>query len=241
MAATCGTSRRFYNPLLNMQPPACIGIILDGNRRWAKAKDLHSLQGHRQGAETLKTVVRAAQELGIKHMAVYAFSTENWGRAREEVTYLMGLIKEGMEKHFTELAQEGVRIRVVGDRARFGEDIRSVFDKVDADTSHNSKITLWLCLSYGSKAEIVDAARKVAAAGGEVTEESLRAHMWSAEMPDPDIIIRTGGEQRLSNFLLWQGAYSELFFVDKLWPDFGKEDLEKVLAEYAVRERRYGK
>jgi undecaprenyl diphosphate synthase len=223
-----------------MKAPACIGIILDGNRRWAKEKGLPTLEGHRAGVETLKEAVRAAGEKGIGHVAVFAFSTENWQREPAEVAYLMELFMEMAGKHAGELAREGARTRFVGQRERFSPELQKSMDAVERDTANNGKITLWICLSYGGRAEIVEAARAVAAEGGEITEESLRAHFWSAQMPDPDIIIRTGGEKRLSGFLLWQSAYSELFFIDKHWPDFAKEDLEAVLNEYAARERRMG-
>ena len=223
-----------------MKTPACIGIILDGNRRWAREKGLPTLEGHRAGVETLKEAVRAAGEKGIGHVAVFAFSTENWRREPAEVACLMELFMEMAGKHAGELAREGARTRFVGQRERFSPELQKSMDAVERDTAHNGKITLWICLSYGGRAEIVEAARAVAAEGGEITEESLRAHFWSAQMPDPDIIIRTGGEKRLSGFLLWQSAYSELFFIDKHWPDFAKEDLEAVLNEYAARERRMG-
>lgn len=223
-----------------MEAPACIGIILDGNRRWAKEKGLPALEGHRAGIEALKEAVRSAAEKGIRHVAVFAFSTENWRREPAEVAYLMELFMEMAGKHAGELAREGARTRFAGQRERFSPELQKSMDAIERDTAHNGKITLWVCLSYGGRAEIVEAARAVAAGGGEITEESLRAHFWSAQMPDPDIIIRTGGEKRLSGFLLWQSAYSELFFVDKHWPDFAGEDLEAVLKEYAARERRMG-
>jgi len=214
---------------------------MDGNRRWAKEKGLPTLEGHRAGTEAVKTVVRAAGERGIKHLAVFAFSTENWQREPAEVSYLMGLFMEMAKLHAEELAQEGARTRFVGQRERFSPELQKAMDDIEQKTAHNDKITLWICLSYGGRAEIVAAAKALAAAGQEITEESLRGYFWSADMPDPDIIIRTGGEKRLSGFLLWQSAYSELFFIDKYWPDFGKEDLEAVLSEYAARERRMGK
>lgn len=221
--------------------PACIGIILDGNRRWAKEKGLPKLEGHRAGVEAVKTMVRAAGERGIKHVAVFAFSTENWQREPAEVSYLMDLFMEMAATHAQELAEEGARTRFVGQRERFSPELQKSMADIEQKTAHNDKITLWICLSYGGRAEIVEAARAAAAAGEEITEKSLRLNMWSADMPDPDIIIRTGGEQRLSGFLLWQSAYSELFFIDKYWPDFAKEDLAQVLSEYAARERRMGK
>ena len=221
--------------------PACVGIILDGNRRWAKEKGLPQLEGHRAGTEAVKTAVRAAGDMGIKHLAVFAFSTENWQRDPAEVSYLMGLFMEMARTHAEELAQEGARTRFIGQRERFSPDIQKAMSDIEQKTVHNDKITLWICLSYGGRAEIAAAAQKACAAGEQATEEAIAKHLWSADMPDPDIIIRTSGEQRLSGFLLWQSAYSELFFVDKFWPDFNKGDLEAVLSEYAARERRMGK
>lgn len=223
-----------------MEAPACVGIILDGNRRWAKEKGLAKLEGHRAGVEALKGSVRAAAQMGIKHMAVFAFSIENWRREPAEVSYLMDLFMEMASRHSEDLAREGARIRFAGQRERLSPELRKSMDAIEQKTAHNGAITLWICISYGGRAEIAAAARALAAAGEEITEESLRGHFWSAQMPDPDIIIRTGGEKRLSGFLLWQSAYSELFFMDKHWPDFAKEDFEAVLEEYAARERRMG-
>ena|SRR3989344_8489352 len=222
-------------------PIHCIGIIPDGNRRWAKARGLSKFEGHRAGVETIKTIVRAASEHDIKHVAVWIFSTENWTRESEEVSYLMDLFLEVAHTHARELAKEDVRIRFVGQRERFAPELRQAIEEVEQETADKKKITLWLCLSYGGRAEIVDAAEKVSAAGEKISEETIAKHLWTAEMPEPDLIIRTSGEKRLSGFLSWKGAYSELFFSDTLWPDFSKEELYGILAEYATRERRMGK
>lgn len=219
---------------------SCVGIILDGNRRWAKAKGLSTLEGHRAGMETLKKTVRFVRDRDIKHLVVYAFSTENWNREPEEVSYLMGLIQEFARKEMEELGKEGVRVRFAGQRGRFSADVRKSMDTIEKETAHNTAITLWCCLSYGGRAEIV-AAANAAADVGEVTEETLAQHLWTAEMPDPDIIIRTSGEKRLSGFLTWQSVYSELFFTDTKWPDFSEEEFDSILAEFASRERRRGK
>ena len=219
---------------------ACIGIILDGNRRWARAHGVSKLEGHRAGVETLQKMVRFARDRGIKHLVVYAFSTENWSRDTDEVSYLMGLFSETIRKEMNELGKENVRVRFAGQRARFPLDLQQAMRDIEEKTSQNDAITLWTCLSYGGRAEIA-AAAIAAAAKGTITEESLSQNMWTAEMPDPDIIIRTGGEKRLSNFLPWQSVYSELFFTETLCPDFNKEEFDAILEEFAQRERRRGK
>ena len=220
--------------------PSCVGIILDGNRRWAKGNGVSKLEGHRAGMETLKKTVRFVRDSDIKHLIVYAFSTENWSRDKDEVSYLMDLFREAIKKEMNELGKENVKVRFVGQRERLSEDLQQSMDEIEKETAENEAITLWVCLSYGGRAEIVAAANP-AAKSDLITEELLAKNLWTAEMPDPDIIIRTGGEKRLSNFLLWQSAYSELFFTDTLCPDFNKEEFDSILAEFAQRERRNGK
>ncbi len=220
--------------------PVCVGIIMDGNRRWAKAKGLPQLEGHRAGSKKLKETVHFFRSRGIKHLVVYAFSTENWNREPAEVSYLMDLFRELIEKEMVQLGKEGVRIRFIGQRERFSEGLQQAMHTVEEKTMKNDAFTLWFCLSYGGHAEIVSAAR-AAAHEGEITEESLARHLWTAQMPEPDIIIRTGGEKRLSNFLPWQSVYSELFFSDTYWPAFTTEEFDSILAEFAERERRHGK
>jgi undecaprenyl diphosphate synthase len=220
--------------------PACVGIILDGNRRWAKARGLPAFEGHRAGMEALTRAVRFVSESGVRHLIVYAFSTENWNRKEEEVAYLMDLFRESMQKQMRAFGKEGVRARFVGQRERFSDSLRQAMDEVEEETKGNDSLTLYVCLSYGGRAEIV-AAANAAAAEGEVTEETLMCHMWTAGMPDPDIVIRTSGEKRLSGFLPWQTVYSELFFINTFWPDFSKEEFDAILVEYAQRERRRGK
>lgn len=220
--------------------PNCIGIILDGNRRWAKEKNLPSLEGHRQGVERMRDVSRWVRDRGIKHLAVYAFSTENWNRGQEEINYLLKLLRTAIDEFFLELAKEDIRIRFVGERSRFSEDTQKAMQNLEEKSSRNEKLTLWVCLSYGGRAEILKAA-KSASEKGEVTEETLSKNLWTSEMPDPDIIIRTGGEKRLSGFLTWQSIYSELFFIDCFWPDFSEKILDQILAEYSERNRRMGK
>ena len=223
------------------QPPQCIGIILDGNRRWAKAKGLPGLQGHRTGLSKITDCAHWVREAGIKHLVVYALSTENLHRTEEEVSYFMELAIEAAETKIAELGKENVRVKFIGNLALVPSKVREAVEKVERETAQNSGLTLWICFAYGGRAEIVAAAAKAAAAGENITEESLPKYFWSAGMPDPDLVIRPGGEKRLSNFLLWEAAYSELFFVDTMWPDFSKEKLDEVLAEFSQRQRRMGK
>jgi undecaprenyl diphosphate synthase len=222
------------------KPVRCIGIILDGNRRWAKERGLPTLEGHRRGFENLKKAARWVRDRSIPHLAVFAFSTENWGRSAEEVSYLMDIFREAIRDTQEELGKEGIRVRFLGQRERFAPDMQKGMREAEEKTAHNDALTLWVCLSYGARTEIVAAAHSAAAAG-EVTEESLRAHMWSAELPDLDIVIRTSGEQRLSNFLLWHAAYAELFFIKEHWPAFDERSLDGILLAFQERERRHGK
>src|SRR3989344_226358 len=205
------------------KPIECIGIILDGNRRWAKERGLPQLEGHRQGYENLRAVTRLVGKRGIPHLAVYAFSTENWKRTEEEVSYLMGMIREVLVRDAHTIIDEGVRLRFPGERTSLDKDIQDAMKKMEDDSAHNTALTLWVCLSYGGRAEIAAAARAAGGVGA-IDERTIGENLWSAGMPEPDIIIRTGGQQRLSNFLTWQSVYSELFFLDKMWPDFGEED-----------------
>jgi undecaprenyl diphosphate synthase len=222
-------------------PPRCIAIILDGNRRWAAQQGLPKLEGHRRGlVDTLKKTILAVRDRNIQHLAVFMFSTENWNRDSEEVSYLMDLFSESLESHLLELVSEGIRIRFIGQRERFSERIQNAMSKIEEDSSSNSRLTFWACLSYGGRAEIVEAVR-LAASKGEITETSLEESLWSAEMPEPDILIRTGGEKRLSGFLTWKSVYSELFFIDDFWPDFSESHLDAILSEYGSRERRMGR
>jgi undecaprenyl diphosphate synthase len=221
-------------------PISCIGIIMDGNRRWAKAKGLSKLEGHRAGRNALRRAVAFARARGVKHLAVYGFSTENWNRESGEVAYLMNLFGDAIEQEMNELGKNGVKIRFVGQRERFSKKLQEAMDRSERETANNSDLTLWCCLSYGGHSEIVAAACAAAAHGEEINEEVLSRHMWTASMPDPDIIIRTGGEKRLSNFLTWQSVYSELFFVDTYWPDFSEKEFGAILEEFATRERRNG-
>ena len=221
--------------------PTCVGMILDGNRRWAKKHGKPQLEGHRVGLDVLERIVLHVRDRGIAHMVIYAFSTENWKRTEEEVSYLMGLVIQGAHEHLTRLQQEGIRVRIIGESERLSSEVRAAVERIEKESAHGTASTLWIALSYGGREEILDAAQRLATAGEEITAASLRSHMWSAEMPDPDMIIRTSGEQRLSNFLLWQAAYSELFFTDTLWPDFAPEEFDRILEEYGTRHRRFGR
>lgn len=221
--------------------PTCVGIILDGNRRWAKERGLPQLMGHREGLLKYKKIAKHAASRGVKHLAVFMFSTENWSRSEEEVKYLMDLFREEAGKQLKELLEENVRVRFVGQRERFAPDLQEIMNKIETDSMAKDGMTAWICLSYGGRAEIVAAARAVVSDGKEITEEEISAHLWTAEMPDPDIIIRTSGEKRVSGFLTWGAVYSELFFTDTKWPDFSEDEFDSILVEYTQRERRRGK
>jgi undecaprenyl diphosphate synthase len=213
-----------------------VAIITDGNGRWARARDLPVVEGHRAGADTVKARLRDAAELGIKELTVYSFSTENWSRSAEEVTGLMRMFSERILTETPELKEEGVRLRFIGRRERVAAALLEQMDWAEAETATNERITLYVAFNYGGRAEILDAA--VRFTGGD--EDDFRAMLYAPEMHDPDLIIRTSGEQRMSNYLLWQSAYSELVFRDELWPDFTREAFEAALAEYAGRRRRFG-
>jgi undecaprenyl diphosphate synthase len=219
----------------------CIGFILDGNRRWAKDRGLPKLFGHKAGFDKFEECVRWVRDRGIPHMAAYVFSTENWNREKEEVDYLMDLYREMAEDKFERLSKEGVAVRFVGKLEMLPQDLQESMKKIEAKNIPDPKVTVWVCISYGSRAEIAVAAADAAKAGESITEESLRKHFWSAQMPDLDIVVRTSGEQRLSNFLLWQAAYAELFFIKPHWPDFSEKLLDEVLEDYTNRHRRHGK
>ena len=216
-----------------------VGIILDGNRRWARARNLPTLEGYRKGFDNFVQIAKYVQKLGVKHLVVYAFSTENWNRKPEEIAYLMDLFREVFSAKMQELSQEGMRMHIVGQKERFDEDIQHMMKDAEEATQENGGLSVWICLSYGGRAEMVEAARS-AAQKREITESTITENLWTAGMPDPDIVIRPGGEKRLSNFLLWQIAYSELFFTDTYWPDFSKDDFDAIVQEYESRQRRHG-
>jgi undecaprenyl diphosphate synthase len=213
-----------------------VAIITDGNGRWARQRGLPVVEGHRAGADTVKARLRDAVELGIKELTVYSFSTENWSRPAEEVEGLMQMFGERIDAETPELAEEGVRMRFIGRRQGISQELVERMDWAERTTGANERIQLFVAFNYGGRAEIVDAARSFQ--GG--SEEEFRDHLYAPDMHDPDLLIRTSGERRISNYLLWQCAYSELVFRDELWPDFGREALEQSLGEFAERRRRFG-
>lgn len=225
-----------------------IAIIMDGNGRWAKKRGLPRSVGHKKGAETVKEITRAAGEMGVKYLTLYAFSTENWQRPAEEVETLMGLLREYLKSDLKELQENGVRIIFIGERSMLPPDIVEAMRKLENETADNDKMTLCVALSYGSRQEILQAVQKIAvlAKRGDITPEDIDAKMFSGllytkDIPDPDLVIRTSGEQRVSNYLLWQIAYAEFCFTDVLWPDFDRKCLEDIIRDFNARERRYGK
>jgi undecaprenyl diphosphate synthase len=232
---------------LDPPPPAHVAIIMDGNGRWAKARGLPRIAGHRAGAEAVRRTLTASVELGIRYLTLFGFSSENWKRPETEVSDLMGLLRHYIRGEIAELHRNGVRLRIIGERAKLPADIVSLIDNAESLTSDNDRINLSIALSYGGRAEIALAARRLAedvAAGrlapGAIDETAFAARLLTADIPDPDLLIRTSGEQRISNFLLWQCAYAELVFTPTLWPDFAKSDLEKALRDFHGRDRRYG-
>jgi undecaprenyl diphosphate synthase len=220
---------------------------MDGNGRWAKARGLPRVAGHRRGADAVRRVVRGAGELGIPVLTLFAFSTENWTRPADEVNDLMGLLRHYLRNELDELRKNGARLRVIGNREGLASDIVRDISDAENVTRGNSRIDVNICINYGARAEILQAIRSLArqVAAGELSadhidEDCFESELLTSGVPDPDLLIRTSGEQRISNFMLWQCAYAELVFVDTLWPDFGKEHLEQAIAEFRRRERRYG-
>tara|TARA_R110002110_G_scaffold118240_1_gene292012 strand:+ start:1002 stop:1736 length:735 start_codon:yes stop_codon:yes gene_type:complete len=227
--------------------PVHVAIIMDGNGRWAKAKGLPRAAGHAQGAEAVRRTVKAASQLGIRYLTLYGFSLENWKRPAKEIADLMGLLRLYLRKEIAELHREGVRIRFIGDRSLLEPDIVSLIEMSEQKTRANTKLDLVIALSYGSRQEITTAVRSLVrdVVAGEldaeaIDENSIESRLYTADIPDPDLIVRTSGEQRISNFLLWQSAYAEFVFTDVLWPDFSREKLEDSIEEFSRRERRYG-
>lgn len=223
--------------------PACIGIIMDGNRRWAKERGLSTLEGHKKGYEKLKEVLKWCRDSDVKALIVYAFSTENWNRTKEEVSYLLDLFREAINQEIETIAGENARIRFLGMRERFPADIVSAMGDVERRTEHHTDFLFGIALSYGGRAEILSAVSLLCKerGNGAVSEEEFERKLWTAGISDPDIIIRTGGEKRLSNFLPWQSVYSELFFIDTFWPGFSRQEFDGILKEFETRERRRGK
>jgi len=216
---------------------------MDGNGRWAAARGLPVGEGHREGARALRRTVEAAVDLGIDSLAVYAFSTENWARPPDEVESIMELMDETIDGELPDLAKQGVRTRFFGRRDRIPVELQEKMANLESETAHLERLQLWIAFDYGGRAEVVEALRRIVQEGvrpQDVSEEVISAHLYAPELPDPDLVIRTSGEMRISNFLLWQSAYAELVFDDTLWPDFGEDRLRAALEEYASRGRRFG-
>lgn len=221
--------------------PRHIAIVMDGNGRWATRRYLPRLAGHKQGVEALRRCARACVQRGVQALTVFAFSSENWNRPEEEVSGLMGLLANALAREVQQLSRDGVRLHFVGERAGLSDKVCAGLDQAESSTAHNQRLVLNICFNYGGRWDIAQAAARLAAQGAPITEQSLHAALSLAHVPDPDLVIRTGGEMRISNFLLWQAAYSELFFSPRLWPDFAEADLDEAIAAYGARERRFGK
>jgi undecaprenyl diphosphate synthase len=217
-----------------------VAIIMDGNARWARKRGLPIAAGHRAGTKALRRTVEAAIDLGVESLAVYAFSTENWNRPPDEVQLLMEIFTETIERELPDLVRQGVRTRFIGRRDRAPVRLQERMAALEHETETNRRLNLWIAFDYGGRAEIVEAANRAVAAGEPVDEDGFASFLNAPEMPDPDLLIRTSGELRISNFLLWQLAYAELVFVDTLWPDFGEDQLRDALDDYASRRRRFG-
>jgi undecaprenyl diphosphate synthase len=217
-------------------PANYVAIITDGNGRWAQQRDLPVIDGHQAGADVVKARLRDAAEFGIKELTVYSFSTENWTRPKEEVDGLMAMFAERIDRETPELNEEGVRMRFIGRREGISDDLTRRMDWAETETDGNRRITLFVAFNYGGRAEILDAAEAYQGGG----EEEFQSHLYAPEMHEPDLLIRTSGEQRISNYLLWQCAYSEFVFRDELWPDFTRKAFEASLADYEERQRRFG-
>ncbi len=227
--------------------PNHVAIIMDGNGRWATARGLTRAEGHKKGAEAAQRAVEAARELGIPFVTLFSFSSENWNRPPDEIEDLMNLLRYYLKRETAEMKKNGARLLVIGDRTRLPEDIVGIIEKMEAETAANRTITVVIALSYGGRQDIVFAARELAllAKSGavdidKIDEDIFSRHLMTRNIPDPDLMIRTSGESRISNFLMWQLAYAELFFTNTLWPDFGKKDMEEAIAFFNGRDRRYG-
>jgi undecaprenyl diphosphate synthase len=220
--------------------PHAVAIVMDGNGRWATAKGVSVAEGHRAGSRALRPVVETAIDVGVESLAVYAFSTENWTRPGDEVEALMEIFGETIDRELVDLAKEGVRTRFVGRRDRAPDWLRAKLAELERATELETRLNLWIAFDYGGRAELVEAARRIAESGAEVDEESFGRYLYAPEMPDPDLVIRTSGELRVSNFLLWQSAYAEFAFIDTLWPDFGPKEFRAAIEDYASRRRRFG-
>lgn len=221
-----------------------IAIIMDGNRRWAKEKNLPSAMGHKKGVDSLKNILRACNDFSIKYLTVYAFSTENWNRKKEEVEFLMNLVAVTLTNELAEMHKENVQIHFIGDLTKLSDKLQKILANAVETTKHNTGVVLQIALNYGSRDEIVHAVQKIVESGvksDEIDEQLISENLYTAGVPDPDILIRTGGEQRISNYLLWQIAYSEIIIRSEFWPDFDKNSLKDSILEFGKRQRRYGK
>ena len=221
-----------------------IAIIMDGNRRWAKEHNLPSPAGHKKGVEALRKTVRACDNLGVKYLTVYAFSTENWNRKKEEVDFLMDLVAVTLKNELDEMDKEGVKISFIGDSSRLSDKLQNVTSEACEKTKHNEGVNLQIALNYGARDEITNAVKNIVEEGipaNEITQATISNHLYTSDIPDPDILIRTGGEKRISNYLLWQIAYSEIIVRGEYWPDFNKKLLIECIDEFRSRQRRYGK
>jgi undecaprenyl diphosphate synthase len=222
------------------QTPKHIAIVMDGNGRWAKQRFLPRLAGHKKGVDALRDCVKNCHDRGVSVLTVFAFSSENWARPPDEVSGLLSLLGMALKREVPKLHRDGIRFHLVGDRSPFADKLQLEFEAAEALTANNTKFTLNVCFNYGGRWDMAQAAQKVQAQGLPMTEENLHAAMTMADLPEPDLIIRTGGEMRLSNFLLWQAAYAELYFSPALWPEFGAQDLDAALQDFAKRQRRFG-
>jgi len=242
------TSSSAYKDLDPAKLPSHVAIIMDGNGRWAKKRLLNRIKGHERGSETVRAIVRACRKIGISYLTLYAFSTENWQRPRSEVTALMTLLKKFLESEQKEMLDNNIRLYAIGQIERLPKNVRQVLYKAMTLTKKNDGMILNLALSYGGRAEIVKMVKEIAIKAKDaiidldsITPEIISEHLYTSEIPDPDLLIRTSGEMRISNFLLWQIAYTEIYVTDTLWPDFGKDEFLRILKDYQLRERRYGK
>ena len=217
-----------------------VAIIMDGNGRWAAGHGVTIAEGHRAGSRALRPVVETAIDAGVESLAVYAFSTENWARSADEVSALMEIFGETIDRELLDLAEEGVHTQFVGRRDRAPDWLQTKMRELEDATAGETRLSLWIAFDYGGRAELVEAARRIAESGEDVDEETFARHLYAPEMPDPDLVIRTSGELRVSNFLLWQSAYAEFVFTDTLWPDFGPDEFRAAIEDYASRRRRFG-
>ncbi len=221
-----------------------IAIIMDGNRRWAKEKHLPSAMGHQKGVDSLRSTMRLFDKFGIKYLTVYAFSTENWNRKKEEVEFLMGLLAKTLLNELDEMHSENVKIKFLGDISKLGKNLIEIVQNAENKTKNNTGVNLNIAFNYGARDEITNAVKSIVKEGikpEDITEETITSHLYTKDIPDPDLLIRTGGEKRISNYLLWQLAYSEIYVTDKHWPDFDEEELAKAIFEFENRNRRFGK